>query len=406
MKKSKELLLFRYLIFIILLAEILLLRGNNPTFAIIFICALIINNHLRIFYIESNSKLIENNSNLIENNKQKNNIQKANIAQIISMIIEIVAVIICKDLLGGNIILYFAGIIIDLFDLEYKYIKYPLLGALYLYILEESNIITKAGIINLAIITGLYILLFYISQLYKGKKEAQFLYDKLRISEENLKKANEELENLTTTIEEVTVLRERNRISREIHDSVGHALSTAMIQLSAMERIAEVNNDPLGEMAKSLREFINESFQDVKKAVKDLKPDEYENFEGVIRITEACKTFEKLSGVKVKINISEDKWILSTKQSQNLYRVTQEILSNALRHGKATEIKIIMNYLENEMVMSFKDNGVGTDEIKETGVGLKSIRERIQELDGMVTIESKKGEGFFVKITIPKEREI
>lgn len=392
MKKSKELLLFRYLIFIILLAEILLLRGNNPTFAIIFICALIINNHLRIFYIE--------------NNNQRNNIQKANIAQIISMIIEIVAVVICKDLLGGNIILYFAGIIIDLFDLENKYIKYPLLGALYLYILEESNITTKAGIINLAIITGLYILLFYISQLYKGKKEAQFFYDKLRISEENLKKANEELENLTTTIEEVTVLRERNRISREIHDSVGHALSTAMIQLSAMERIAEVNNDPLGEMAKSLREFINESFQDVKKAVKDLKPDEYENFEGVIRITEACKTFEKLSGVKVKINISEDKWILSTKQSQNLYRVTQEILSNALRHGKATEIKIIMNYLENEMVMSFKDNGVGTDKIEETGVGLKSIRERIQELDGMITIESKKGEGFFVKITIPKEREI
>ena len=382
MRKSKEILLIRYLIFIMLLGQILLTEENNIIVAIIFIFTLIINNHLRIFYIEKERK------------------------EYLSIIVEMVATFIMQRILGGNIILYSIGIIIDLFDLRNKYIKYSILAVVYLYIISISNIVSKYGIINLAVITGVYIFLFYIEDLYEGKKEAQLLYDKLRISEENLKKANEELENLTTTIEEVTVLRERNRISREIHDSVGHALSTAMIQLSAMERIAEVNNDPLGEMAKSLREFINESFQDVKKAVKDLKPDEYENFEGVIRITEACKTFEKLSGVKVKINISEDKWILSTKQSQNLYRVTQEILSNALRHGKATEIKIIMNYLENEMVMSFKDNGVGTDKIEETGVGLKSIRERIQELDGMITIESKKGEGFFVKITIPKEREI
>ena len=82
--------------------------------------------------------------------------------------------------------------------------------------------------------------------------------------------ANQELEVYVQSIEEITLLKERNRISREIHDSVGHALSTAMIQLSAMEAIGKKEESSLGEMAGNLREFINESFQDVKKAVKEL----------------------------------------------------------------------------------------------------------------------------------------
>ena len=68
---------------------------------------------------------------------------------------------------------------------------------------------------------------------------ARELYDKLKVSEEKLIEVNKELEGYVDTIEEITLLKERNRISREIHDSVGHALSTAMIQLTAMEAIAE-----------------------------------------------------------------------------------------------------------------------------------------------------------------------
>ena len=124
----------------------------------------------------------------------------------------------------------------------------------------------------------LFVLLSYISRLYSSKKEAQHLYDKLRISEEKLIKANDELEGYLQSIEEITLLRERNRISREIHDSVGHALSTAMIQLSAMETIADKEGSRLKPIAGNLRAFINESFQDVKRAVRELRPNEYEDY--------------------------------------------------------------------------------------------------------------------------------
>ena len=90
----------------------------------------------------------------------------------------------------------------------------------------------------------------------------------------------------------------------------------------------------------------------------------------------------------------------------HIYRITQEVLSNSLRHGKATLIKVIMNFTDDEFVISFNDNGIGTDEIKEIGVGLKSIRERTEEINGIVDMKSSKGKGFFIKVIVPKEVEV
>lgn len=383
MRKSKELLIVRYICLAILIAQIFVEQNNESLISILFILPLVINNQLRIFYIKSEKLMY------------------------LSIVVEGIVAVLMQSILGGNIIFYLIGLVIDLFALKREVINYCVLGFIYILVVNLTMVSGEVNeFTNVILLTVMYILLFYIERLYRSKVQAQHLYDKLRISEDKLKIVNEELEHYAASIEEIAVLRERNRISREIHDSVGHALSTTMIQLSAMERIGDKDNNPLGTMAKNLREFVNESFQDVKAAVTELKPDEYENYEGVIRITEACKTFEKLSGVKVKINTSQEKWILSTKQSQNLYRITQEVLSNALRHGKATKVNIVMNYLEDQIVMSFKDNGVGTKEIIESGVGLKSIRERVTEINGITNMSSEIGDGFFVKLTIPKEKEV
>ena len=178
-----------------------------------------------------------------------------------------------------------------------------------------------------------------------------------------------------------------------------------MIQLSAMESIADKEGSMLKDMASNLRDFINESFQDVKRAVSELKSDDYDNYRGLIRIQELCKNFEKMSGVEVNIILSKGDWTLSTKQSTHLYRITQEVLSNALRHGKASKVKVIMNFTENDFVISFKDNGIGTDIIKESGFGLKNIRERSEEIDGIIDVSSEIGKGFFIKLVIPREKE-
>ena len=381
MKNSKELLIVRYISLVYLIFSIILSKGNS-SLGLAIILVIILNNNLRIFYF------------------------KKEIYNILSIILEFILIILSQYLFEGAIALYLIGTIIDIYSLENKKSRNILLAiSLALILITIPFESEKYIAINLVFLCIIYILIKYIEKLYESKILANELYDKLRISEEELKESKEELENCLESIEEITLLKERNRISREIHDSVGHALTTAMIQLSAMETIGKTESKVLSEMAGNLREFINESFQDVKRAVRELRSDEYDNVQGPIRIQEVCKNFERLTGVKVKVTLSKGEWNLSTKQVSNLLRITQEILSNSLRHGKANMVNVIMNFDKDDFVISFKDNGVGNEKIEEKGVGLKSIRERISELNGTVFFKSKINEGFFTKIIIPREKE-
>ncbi len=353
MIKSKELLLMRYISFCILTFQLFIEVGNKSIVSLVFLLLFIINNHLRMFYLEKESSAI------------------------LSIIIELAFIPLAQLNFGGTIIFYLIGVSIDLFPLKIKIVKYGL-GFIILFfgIYPKFSGPIEDGIINFVLLGIFFILLSYISRLFSTKVEAQQLYDKLRVSDEKLIEANKELEGYVESIEELTLLKERNRISREIHDSVGHTLSTAMIQLSAMEAIAEKENSSMKDMIGNLRAFISESFQDVKRAVRELKPDEYDNYQGILRLQEVCKNFERMSGVEVKVIISKGDWNLSTKQINHLYRMIQEILSNSLKHGKATMVKVIMNFTEDEFVISFSDNGVGTDKIVESGLGLKSSGDR------------------------------
>ena len=381
MKNSKELLIVRYISLVYLIFSIILSKGNS-SLGLAIILVIILNNNLRIFYF------------------------KKEIYNKLSILLEFILIILSQYLFKGAIALYLIGTIIDIYSLENKKSRNILLAISLALVLITIPFESKKYIsINLVFLCMIYILIKYIEKLYESKILANELYDKLRISEEELKESKEELENCLESIEEITLLKERNRISREIHDSVGHTLTTAMIQLSAMETIGKTESKVLSEMAGNLREFINESFQDVKRAVRELRSDEYDNVQGPIRIQEVCKNFERLTGVKAKVTLSKGEWNLSTKQVSNLLRITQEILSNSLRHGKANMVNVIMNFDKDDFVISFKDNGAGTEKIEEKGVGLKSIRERISELNGTVFFKSKINEGFFTKIIIPREKE-
>lgn len=383
MEKSKELLLMRYTALVILFIQLFVQGGNTSIVCLVSYLLFVINNNLKIFYL------------------------KKDIYKICSTIVELIFIPIIAVNFGGTVIFYLIGVSIDLFTIKSMAIKI-VLGGIILFISAEpfTTADLKDNITCLVLIAILFMLLRYIASLYSTKLEAQKLYDKLRISEEKLIEANTELEGYVQSIEEITVLKERNRISREIHDSVGHALSTAIIQLSAMETIAEKEESQLKEMIKNLRLFINDSFQDVKKAVRELKPSEYDNYQGVFRLQDVCKNFEKMTGIKVKTVMSKGEWNLSSKQINHLYRITQEALSNSLKHGKATQVNVIMNFTDDEFIISFNDNGIGTDKIIESGVGLKSIKERAEELNGMVDLKSSKGNGFFIKVMVPREVEV
>lgn len=234
------------------------------------------------------------------------------------------------------------------------------------------------------------------------KESAQQYYDRLRISEEALKKANADLEAYYETIEEVTQLRERTRISREIHDGVGHALSTTLIQLQAIEmRLEQCENENAAHIAR-LADFIRDALENTRNIVHAMGNQAQKEKQFKHEIAELCHKFSTFTGVKIAVTQTENFPSITTMQSEALFRVTQECLTNSVKHGKATTIKIVLSSTDKNILLTISDNGLGAESHQE-GFGLTQMKNRISELHGHLQYESQINNGFTTYITIPRE---
>ncbi len=319
-----------------------------------------------------------------------------------SILVEAALSLIIFQYYGGIIFLLLFSILLDsTIYINNKYITGGLVSLIIIILIVTGQTDFKLAVSGTLSAAAIGALGIYIKEERERKHEAQKLYDKLRISEEELKKAKENLERYASTIEELTLLRERNRISREIHDSVGHSLSTMIIQLSAIEKIADKDGKSASEMAKNLSTFAKDALKSVRAAVRALVPTEFEKYQGILAIEEMIKNFRKLTEVEVIFVLSKERWELNSDQSFVLYRIVQEFLTNSVRHGKADKININLNFYKDSLYMRLKDNGTGCDDIVE-GVGLKSIKERAESIGGAVKYLSTKEKGFELNLNLPK----
>ncbi|CAK7067727.1 sensor histidine kinase [Tissierella sp.] len=376
--ENKTFLISRYLTaFIIILGITFTEIDKLNFFAIILILLFIINTQLRYFLFRDIS-----------------------VPVFISIIFDFIFGYILYKNYNGLLLPYFIIGIIDSFFLIENFSKYILgsLGLLiFLYAGNELPLYELLSYITAIITLGL------ISSIIKKEQnrtlKAEELYHRLRKSEDELIKTNHELEAYADSIKELSILKERNRISREIHDSVGHSLSTIIIQLGAIEKIANDNGEAASLMASNLRDFTKNGLEEIRKALRELKPKEFKEYETLLAIEGLIKDFSKLTGIDVKLGFSKNKWQLDEETSLVLYRVVQEFLSNSARHGKATKISIFMHFSISDLIVTMQDNGIGTNEIT-PGLGLTSISERVGELGGNLSYESKEGKGFLLRVVL------
>lgn len=235
----------------------------------------------------------------------------------------------------------------------------------------------------------------------RRKLEAQELYDKLRISEEKLKEAYEKLERYSETVEELSILRERNRISREIHDSVGHTLSAILIQLQALNYVVDKSNEQGISMINEMTIFVKNGIENVRRTVRQLKPTDFDRYEGVFAIEEMITKYKKLTGSEIRLIVSKEKRALSSDESFISYRIVQEALNNAIRHGHASLIEVSIQFFDDKLYIRIKDNGIGTDKINKS-FGITGMEERVKKLGGSLEVQSEKNKGFEVTVNIPK----
>lgn len=258
--------------------------------------------------------------------------------------------------------------------------------------------------LNLANICLVSLFGFYLRQESIKKDQAQVLYDKLRVSEDELQQAYHQLQGYSATIKELAILRERHRISRELHDSVGHSISTLIIQLEAIKAASKQNSAQTIEMLENLIRYTKDSMENVRRTVRDMKPLELEDDSGLIAIDRLLDTFKSFTMINTQLIVSKDRWPLSSSQSHNLYRIVQEALNNSAKHSKADKIVVSMNYAEDKLQLRIRDNGVGCL-IPNSLFGLSSIRERVSEHEGTMHITTAPNQGFEIFITIPREEK-
>lgn len=289
-REQKNIILLKYIFIAVFIAYTLFTESLDTADVVLLLCYLTIN-QVRTFLL-----------------KEKN------IYYYASLVVEfIISCIIYKLAIGFKYLIFIPEFIDISIGLSFAVSTIYFAAVILISIIFRSNI--NDIITNIICQLPVLILGNIVKDEYGAKVRAQELYDMLREREEELKRVNKELENSVNTIEEITLLRERNRISREIHDNVGHSLSTIMIQLGAIENMARTNGGTAAQMAHSLGKFADESLQSLRAVVRSMKPREFEEYEGIVAVSEMIKNFEKLSGIKVVFRVSEKFWRLSADQT-------------------------------------------------------------------------------------------
>ena len=250
-------------------------------------------------------------------------------------------------------------------------------------------------------LAGLFLISSF-SNLMLRANEARLQSDQLL---DKLQQAHSQLQEYAGQAEELATAKERNRLARELHDSVAQTLYGLTLQAEAASR--KLNAGKTDEVAVYLHEIRDSSQQTLKETrllIFELRPPVLEK-EGLVPALRArLESVESRSGLKALISL-QDVGRLPSGIEAGLYGISNEVLNNILKHAHASEIKISLEKKESKIILEICDNGVGFDpDLVEGygGLGLKGMRERAEQINSDLRISSGSN-GTQVRVEVPYE---
>lgn len=226
------------------------------------------------------------------------------------------------------------------------------------------------------------------------------LSDELSEKNVQLTYANEQLKQHMLVVEELAALEERNRMAREIHDSLGHTLTFLVkIQEGAILDFGQ-NNQGMFESIKTANKVARQGLKDLRLSLYNIMP-EKQRLNGLFEDLERLSMDFKNSGIGIEI-INDCKESINAELSREIFRICQEAVTNSIRHGNADMIHIIIRENERILKLFIIDNGKGCIEIKK-GFGLLGMEERVLKYGGSVIFGSDGESGFNIRAEVPIE---
>lgn len=208
-----------------------------------------------------------------------------------------------------------------------------------------------------------------------------------------LHQMNEQLTEYAATVEELAVTKERNRFARDVHDTLGQTMTLLVTILELCALNFEINPDKTKKKLDQAVEIAKGGLKDIRSSVIGLTSWTLDSINNLVAEF-------KRSGMNVKFDVEGLEKNIHPKYTAIIYRVCQEALTNALRHGKAKNVTIILKISIADISLHIHDDGYGCDDIIK-GFGLMGMEERVKMLNGKVEYFSDINNGFRIEVLIP-----
>jgi signal transduction histidine kinase len=218
-----------------------------------------------------------------------------------------------------------------------------------------------------------------------------------------LRAKNRQLEEYAAQVETLAAIEERNRLAREMHDTIGHRLTTAAVQLEGAQRLAAIEPERAAALIGAGRQQVREALQDLRQTVGRLR----EPVEIELPLPQALRRlaagFQEATGLPVHLELPDAACAMTSTQRLALYRTAQEGLTNIQRHAAARQAWLRLACSSDRISLAVLDDGCGRPAGGQSGAGfgLAGLRERAAQLDGAITVSDRPGGGTILEIQLP-----
>ncbi|GER90608.1 sensor histidine kinase YxjM [Dictyobacter vulcani] len=272
------------------------------------------------------------------------------------------------------------------------------------------NMVTQS--MTLFSITGFSVLF---QNLVSERFERNRILQDLSNANARLEEAHSRLERSVEQEQELAILRERTRLAREMHDTLGHALVLIAVKLEAAQRLRERDPERCAQELESTKEIARESMAGLRASIADLRSPILEREHIHQALERSIRELKQRAGLQVSYSLQTDITCLPELLEETLWKVSQEALANIEKHAQARHVKLSICQQEKQLIMRIEDDGIGLSaayyHYGEDGslsclspaghYGLRGMLERVENAGGRLTLRSAPNQGTTVELKLP-----
>jgi len=214
--------------------------------------------------------------------------------------------------------------------------------------------------------------------------------------------ANKRLAQSALTLEQLAASQERNRLARELHDTLAHSLSGVTVQLEAVQALWDVETGTARRILDQALQSTRSGLTEARRALQALRASPLEDLGLALAVSDLAESVAERANLKLDLNVQNHLENVSPEVEQCVYRVVQEALTNVARHADARSLRVVLTRENEGLLLTVADDGHGFDPgvVNGTHYGLRGLRERAEMVGGTLEVDSQPQTGTTVRLTI------